>query len=342
MKASWSGGTRGVQMSFDIPVLLLTWRRPDTTRQVLDALRLVAPSKLYVASDGPRNESEAKAVQATRDLISEHIDWPCQLKIRFQSENQGCQLGVSSAITWFFEQEEEGIVLEDDCVPHSDFFSYCSELLERYRHDTRIWCISGDNFQDGVWRGEGSYYFSRYNHCWGWASWRRCWSKYTTHETLWEQVSTSLSHQKAMFEDPLERRYWMEIWDNLFSFGLPDSWAYRWFLVCISNSGLTVLPNRNLVTNIGFGADSTHTKDSRQSIKSTGLDRSLVHPTLIVRNSLADSYSFMNHFGGTDYQRSTSILWRFLYRQRLMLVKPLHYPKKLLSKVLSFVGLFQA
>ena len=136
-------------MSFDVPVLLLTWRRPDTTRQVLDALRPVLPSKLYVASDGPRNEAEAKAVQATRDLVGELVDWPCQLRTRFRPENQGCQLGVSSAITWFFEQEESGIVLEDDCVPHQDFFPYCCELLERYRHDTRIWCISGDNYQDG-------------------------------------------------------------------------------------------------------------------------------------------------------------------------------------------------
>ena len=120
-----------MQMSFDVPVLLLTWRRPDTTRQVLDALRAVAPTKLYVASDGPRNQAEAKAVQATRDLISEHIDWSCQIKTRFCAENQGCQLGVSSAITWFFEHEEAGIVLEDDCVPHPDFFVYCRELLER-------------------------------------------------------------------------------------------------------------------------------------------------------------------------------------------------------------------
>ena len=112
-------------MSFDVPVLLLTWRRPDTTRQVLAALQPIAPCKLYVASDGPRNEAEAQAVQATRDLIGKHIDWTCQIKTRFCSENQGCQLGVSSAITWFFEQEEAGIVLEDDCVPHPDFFSYC-------------------------------------------------------------------------------------------------------------------------------------------------------------------------------------------------------------------------
>ena len=161
-------------MSFDIPVLLLTWRRPETTRQVIEAIRPVAPSRLYVASDGPRNAVEARAVDATRALMTQLVDWPCQIKTRYSETNQGCQLGVSAAITWFFEHEQAGIVLEDDCVPHPDFFPYCRELLMRYWDDSRVWCISGDNFQAGVWRGEGSYYFSRYNHCWGWATWRRC------------------------------------------------------------------------------------------------------------------------------------------------------------------------
>ncbi len=296
-------------MSFDVPVLLLTWRRPDTTRQVLEALRPVAPSRLYVASDGPRNEAEAKAVQVTRDLFSEHIDWPCQIKTRFCSENQGCQLGVSSAITWFFEQEEAGIVLEDDCVPHPDFFSYCRELLERYRHDTRIWCISGDNFQDGVWRGEGSYYFSRYNHCWGWASWRRCWDSYSSHAKLWAQVQSSSSMQSAMFDDPIERGYWMSIWSNLFMTGIPDSWAYRWSLVCMANGGMTALPNKNLVTNIGFGEQATHTFGKPLSANSSSLGI-LRHPVVVCRDSEADHYTFVSHFGGSSLRKDASLLMR--------------------------------
>ena len=296
-------------MSFDVPVLLLTWRRPDTTRQVLDALRAVAPSKLYVASDGPRNESEAKAVQATRDLVCELVDWPCQLKRRFQSKNQGCQLGVSSAITWFFEKEEAGIVLEDDCVPHPDFFSYCCELLDRYRHDTRIWCISGDNFQDGTWHGEGSYYFSRYNHCWGWATWRRCWDLYSKHIEIWEYLKSSDSLQKTIFENPDERSYWMKIWTQLFNSGVPDSWAYRWALVCMVNQGLTALPNCNLVTNIGFGEQATHTiADINQS--ETRELRNLRHPPFVYRESKADDFTFMYHFGWLERQSQKNPLLR--------------------------------
>ena len=284
-------------MGFDVPVLLLTWRRLNTTRLLIEALRPLAPTQLYVASDGPRNAAESVQVQATRELIAREVDWPCVLETRYVDYTQGCQLGPSSAISWFFDQEEEGIVLEDDCIPHPDFFSFCQTLLERYRFDTRIWCISGDNFQDGHWRGEASYYFSRYNHCWGWASWRRCWRHYAQHAEIWQTVSASPSLQQAMFEDPLERRYWIEIWAKLFDQGVPDSWAYRWSLVCMANSGLTALPNRNLVTNIGFGEEATHTAGQEVSVALEGLSR-LKHPLLACRDAQADAYSFNGHFGG--------------------------------------------
>ena len=135
-------------MSFDVPVLLITWRRPETTRQVLCALRQVSPSVVYVASDGPRNQIEATNVNATRELIDHEIDWPCKVSRLFSETNQGCEKGVSEAINWFFSSVEEGIILEDDCVPHIDFFDFCRNLLKRYKDDQRIWCISGNNFQN--------------------------------------------------------------------------------------------------------------------------------------------------------------------------------------------------
>jgi len=156
--------------SSDPPLLLIAWRRPHTLRHVLTAIRSVAPAKIYIACDGPSSDrpGEAEKVAATRIVIDQEIDWPCQIIRRYSEKNQGCRLGVSNAISWFFDNEEEGIILEDDCVPHPDFFPCCSELLARYRDDERVWCISGSNFQDDQWRGVGSYYFSRYNHCWGW------------------------------------------------------------------------------------------------------------------------------------------------------------------------------
>ena len=154
------------------PVLFLIFNRPDTTEKVFDAIRAAKPLRLYVASDGPRaNQSgEDQIVNKVRE-ISTSVDWSCEVKTLFQKENLGCKKAVSKGITWFFEQEKQGIILEDDCLPHPDFFVFCENLLEHYADNKHVWAITGDNFQNGQKRGEGSYYFSRYNHVWGWASW---------------------------------------------------------------------------------------------------------------------------------------------------------------------------
>lgn len=283
----------------DTPLLLIAWRRPRTLRQVINAIRPVAPTRLFVACDGPNPErpGEAEKVAATRAVIEHEIDWPCQNERLYSDVNQGCRLGVSRAITWFFEQVEEGIILEDDCVPHPDFFPYCTTLLERYRHDTRVWCISGNNFQNGHWRGDGSYYFSRYNHCWGWASWRRCWQHYDAEISKWPALRDSRLLE-TIFEDPLERKYWRRIWQRLVDEGKPDSWAYRWTFTCLANGGLTALPNVNLVTNVGFGEDATHTtgKGFDTSVDA-GIDTNQI-PAFLLRDASADRYTYDHIFGG--------------------------------------------
>ncbi|WP_411875739.1 hypothetical protein [Vulcanococcus limneticus] len=301
----------------DTPLLLIAWRRPHTLRQVIDAIRPVAPTRLYVACDGPnpKRPGEAKKVAATRAVIKSEIDWPCQIERLFSDTNQGCRLGVSRAITWFFEQVEEGIILEDDCVPHPDFFPYCTTLLERYRHDTRVWCISGNNFQNGHWRGDGSYYFSRYNHCWGWASWRRCWQHYDADLRLWPALRDS-GLLDIVLEDPLERNYWSAIWQQLMEAGEPDTWDYQWTFTCLAQGGLTALPNRNLVSNVGFGVDATHTTGlANPTVADQGLGE-LRHPPFVLRNAAADCYSFDHHFGGIGMRRSRQLLPRVKGRLR--------------------------
>jgi hypothetical protein len=295
--------------SADTPLLLIAWRRPHTLRQVIDAIRPVAPTRLFVACDGPNPErpGEAEKVAATRRVIEQEIDWPCQIERLYSDVNQGCRLGVSRAITWFFEQVEEGLILEDDCVPHPDFFPYCTTLLERYRHDTRVWCISGTNFQNGQWRGDGSYYFSRYNHCWGWASWRRCWQHYDAELSQWPTLRDS-GLLKTIFEDFTERQYWSSIWQRLMDENRPDSWAYRWTFTCLASGGLTALPNSNLVSNVGFGPDGTHTtRIADSTIALQGLAE-LNHPAFVLRNLEADRYSFYHHFGGIRLLRSRQLL----------------------------------
>lgn len=318
----------------DTPLLLIAWRRPHTIRQVIDAIRPVAPTRLYLACDGPNLErpGEGEKVAATRSVIDNEIDWPCQIERLYSDVNQGCRLGVSRAITWFFEQVEEGIILEDDCVPHPDFFPYCTTLLERYRHDTRVWCISGNNFQNGHWRGEGSYYFSRIPLIWGWATWRRCWQQYDSDLSELSALRAS-GHLDTIFTDSLEKEYWSNIWQRLLDTGKPNTWDYQWSFTCIANGGLSAEPNENLVSNVGFGEDATHTVDPAEPILAARGMSELSHPRFVLRNEEACSYCFEYKFGGAEIRRS----YRpptFTSRARFALHHPLHYPRKLLRVVI--------
>lgn len=323
------------------PVLLVAWRRPNTLRQVINAIRPVAPKRLFVACDGPNpnRPGEAEKVAATRFVIENEIDWPCQVERFYSDVNQGCRLGVSGAITWFFEQVEEGIILEDDCVPHPFFFTYCTTLLERYRNDMRVWCISGNNFQNGKWHGDASYYFSRYSHCWGWASWRSRWQHYDSNLNGWPALRDS-PLLSTIFEDSIERSYWSGIWQRLLDVGQPDSWAYRWTFSCLVNSGLTALPIRNLVRNVGFGEDSTHTTgpSPNTDIDERGIDLDLTKsPRFLVRDSKADLHTFNVLFSGTELKRRQTLFGRLVIRALwvrskvyLAVTRPLHYPRKMM------------
>ena len=164
---------------FQTPILFLIFNRPDTTKRVFESIRSIKPAKLYIAADGDRKDKvgEDLLCKDTRSII-DLIDWECEIKTLFRPENLGCKIAVSSAIDWFFENEEQGIILEDDCLPNESFYIYCETLLNYYAFNERIMHISGNNFQDGMMRGNGSYYFSNYNHIWGWASWKRAWKAY--------------------------------------------------------------------------------------------------------------------------------------------------------------------
>ncbi len=283
--------------ALNTPILIVAWRRPHTLRLVINAIRPAKPKRIFVACDGPNSDrpDEFRKVAATRALIDHEIDWDCKIERLYSDVNQGCRLGVSRAIGWFFEHVDEGIILEDDCVPHPDFLPYCTTLLDRYRHDSRVWCISGNNFQKGQWRGDGSYYFSRYNHCWGWASWRRCWQHYDG-DLSQLQLFRDSGLLEAVFEDTSERIYWSDIWQRLLDEGKPDSWAYRWTFTCLINGGLTALPNINLVSNVGFGDDATHTGGSSLFVESKAVIGPIIHPQFPLRDAIADRYTFSTVF----------------------------------------------
>lgn len=314
-------------MPLSTPVILLIFRRPDLTAWVFETIRQVQPTKLLVIADGPFNKEEEVLCQQSR-AITEEIDWPCEVFRNYSEVNMGCRKRVSSGITWAFEQVEEAIVLEDDCLPSPAFFEFCQILLDYYRNDERIWMISGDNFQNGQIRGDGSYYFSRYPHCWGWATWKRAWKYYQDDLATWPQFRES-GLLKSIFENPKEVEYWTNILDLLKSQGKPDSWAYRWAYTCWSNSGLTILPNQNLVTNVGFGSSSTNTKSYNQKLSGLPADitTTIQHPKFIVRNMEADDYTSKTIFLPSEskqplkqikdkFGKESKNLRNFVFRQR--------------------------
>lgn len=266
---------------------------------MFEALRSARPRKLYLACDGPRpgDNADADKVREVHRILSS-CGWTCEKKTLYQDRNLGCRVAVSAAISWFFENEPEGIIIEDDCLPHPDFFPYCAELLSRYRHDERVWCITGDNFQNGQKRGPGSYYFSKYNHIWGWASWRRCWLHYDRSLSFWPAWRHTESFKK-IFSAEDERLYWTDIFQKTYE-GTIDTWDYQWAAAVWRSGGMTATPQSNLVTNIGMGQHATHIKDtnSRLMVPLKPLGSDLVHPDKREIDSDADRYVFENVFRG--------------------------------------------
>ena len=272
------------------PVLFIIFKRPETTREVMEAIRKAQPSRLYVAADGPRanRPGEAEACDATRKIATA-VDWPCQVFTLLRKENLGCKLGVSTAIDWFFEHEPEGIILEDDVVPNQSFFFFCAELLNRYRNDTRIGMIGGANFQMGVKRGEDSYYFSRLYHVWGWASWRRAWQKYDREMRSWPLFKKIDGFSQMGLSGALKAHYFNPLEDV--SAGKIDTWDYQWVFSCLSQNMLSIIPQENMISNIGFGANATHTmnaKSPQSRLQTQQMSFPLSHPAICIANMDAD------------------------------------------------------
>jgi len=285
------------------PVLFLVFNRPDTTRQVFEAIRSARPPRLYIAADGPRlsRKGELNLCMESRK-ISTSVDWPCEVKTLFREKNLGCKKGVSGGIDWFFEQEEEGIILEDDILPLPSFFRYCDELLERYRHDDRVGLISGCNLISKRFSSNESYFFSRYSHIWGWATWRRAWNLYDVGMQAWPEWRdngglSSLSDGSKLFESQ-----WKSTLDNAFKGGV-DTWDYQWLFTCWCHGMITALPAHNQTNNLGFGPDATHTMGNvpdyiKESIPEP-LPFPLRHPSHIERSSKADALLDRRAFGMT-------------------------------------------
>jgi hypothetical protein len=297
------------------PVVFLIFNRPDTTEKVFSEIAKAKPPKLLVVGDGPRANRvrEAEMVAATRAII-DRVDWPCEVLTNYSEINLGCRKRVSSGIDWVFEQVQEAIILEDDCLPAPTFFRFCQELLVRYRHDLRIGMISGNNFHFGQQYGEDSYYFSKHTHIWGWATWRNRWQEgYDDTMKLWPTIRDG-GRLVNLALDKNELGYWRKMFDRMHS-GKDNSWAFIWTYGNWLQGWLTILPSVNLVSNIGFGESATHSTALTKlaSIPFGHLIFPLKHPVILTRNIIADKSSFWV-FGSALTIRIKNRISKILFR----------------------------
>ena len=306
-------------------VLLIIYKRPELTRRALALIAAAKPSRLFVAADGPRNEAEADACRAARLAVTE-FEGDCELVTDFAEGNLGCGIRVHTAITWAFTMTEELVILEDDCVPNASFFRFCDELLEKYRHDERVMHVSGDNFV-GPPQGPYSYYFSKYTHAWGWATWKRAWEHFDWTMARWPELrNAGLVEQWC--PDTYEQRYWTEIFDKMHG-GAPDVWDYMWMFACWSQAGLTILPSVNLVRNEGWGPDATHTYEAIDMPLTSELG-AINHPPFVMCDLANDAATFNKNFGGSWMRKMDSPRARWKRR-----IAPLLVPARLVKKALT-------
>ncbi len=311
----------------DTPILITAWRRVEKLERLLLAIKKNKPKKIYFSCDGPRKNiySDSILIKDVKATFDKLINWDCDVYKLYNDENLGCRGAMIKAINWFFEEETEGIILEDDCIPSKDFIPYSSKLLEKYRDNLKIWNISGTNFQRGIIRGDGSYYLSRYFHCWGWATWRNRWRKFDSYVKSWSQAKEN-NLLESIFNDPVEIKYWHNIFEKFYCEKLPDTWDIEWAYTCLANQGYTIIPNQNLVKNIGFDKEATHTKFSIDRQSNTNLILPIIHPSFLTQNNIADKFTFYNHYG-----------MNFRRRIKFIIKKPLYYPIKTLKLLKSFI-----
>jgi hypothetical protein len=297
---------------FDVPISFHIFNRPETTKKVFEEIRKIKPKQLFITADGAR-ESRPRDTEdciATRSIINK-IDWECEVHTNFSDVNKGSFKSTSEGITWVFKHVDRAIILEDDCVPHESFFEYCRELLEYYEHDTRIGLISGNNFQTQKDKTEDSYFFSRYTLIWGWATWKRTWQQVDFSMKNWPEYNR-INGLKGSFSNKKEIQYWGGMYQDMFDKKRKLHWDYLLSLSSFMNNTLTIIPNVNLVSNIGYGPDASNCKAKSKfhCLENEEIKFPLKHPNFICRFVTADDYVELNLFSG-------------LYRKWKAVIRPL-------------------
>lgn len=304
------------------PVLFLVFNRPETTKQVFKEIKKAEPEKLFIAADGPRNNEEKQKTDKVRKYIEDNIDWRCEVKTLFRDKNLGCKNAIAGGIDWFFENVEQGIILEDDCIPSQSFFRFCQEMLIKYKDDERIMQIGGTNVAEKEDFSK-SYFFTTRLSPWGWATWKRSWKLYDKNMDNYERIRVNGEvnmMEEKMFHGFIGRRGY-----KLLRSGKMDTWDFQWAVSCILNNGLGIVPKVNLITNVGF-QDGTHTTNitDNKSVKRKELEFPLKHNNIVINNKIYKKDFATFFMRGWYKRRFLGILYKIKKLSRNILKKISH------------------
>lgn len=292
-------------MNFDTPILFIIFNKEIATKIVFSTIQRIQPKKLFIAADGPRSEipGESEKCASVRKMVLDSINWDCEVQTLFRDANIGCGRGPSEAISWFFNHVNEGIILEDDCYPNESFFKFCADNLEKYRYNDRISIVSGNNFQQRQPMTINSdYYYSVFPSSNGWATWRRTWEGYDYFIKKWSTMKKDDLLQ-FLFIEKKYQLWWKERFDIIFKEQPDDMWDFQFHFHCMARKQLAIIPKANLVSNIGYGPDATHSVDPNNyfaNVPLIDLDFPLKHPGSISRNYEADLFIQQKLFGEVE------------------------------------------
>ena len=289
------------------PVAIFIFNRPNCTEQLVNALAVVKPAHLFVIADGPRNANDIELCKQTRAIIDQ-IDWPCTIVKRYATSNMGCRESIPSGLNWVFERVDACIILEDDCIPQPSFFPFCQELLSRYQHDERVMTVGGHRSDGPNELGTESYYFSKYPSVWGWATWKEKWAKYDLNMSQWADLKDS-KWLDDVLQNPKAVAYWNRMFNHMKN-GL-DTWDYALAYSCWLHNGLSIRSRVNMISNVGFGKDATHTHQQTvladMYAKPIDIKFPLKHPIAISIDKEMDDRIEWVSFSGMDERRLAKV-----------------------------------
>jgi len=289
---------------FNIPIVIFLFNRPEETKILFEEIRKLAPSQLFIVADGPRenNNEDQQLCEKVRTLAST-VNWPCKVFRLFADSNIGCRNAVPKGLNWVFDQVEECIILEDDCIPDTSFFTFCATLLEYYRNDDKIMTIGGHRF-DGPDLYEGqNYFFSKYPSTWGWATWKRAWKKFDINMSIWPKVRDT-NWLKDILENEIYVGYWRRTFNKMYN--NLNTWDYAWTFCCWLHGGVSIRPTINMITNMGFGPTATHNKEINSSTvmrNAAAFRFPIIHPPKIAVDNETEKRIEWVSFSGIDIRR---------------------------------------